>query len=117
MDDRIRELAKNMNETMHGASGVGLAAQQIGEAIQIAVIDISQVEDRESKMRLNGHRVDPNVFMPLVLINPELSLSKDTELSIEGCLSIPGVSDDVSRARTVVVRAQDFERSFEIEAS
>ena len=68
MDDRIRELAQNMIETMHGASGVGLAAQQIGEAIQIAVVDISQVEDRPSTMKLNGRNIAPE---PTVLMRAQ----------------------------------------------
>ena len=58
IDNRIRELAMDMIETMHAANGVGLAAQQIGEALQLTVLDISQVEDRPSKMKLNGQDVD-----------------------------------------------------------
>src|SRR5207247_4607325 len=59
IDDRIRELAVNMIETMHAVHGVGLAAQQIGEALQLTVLDVSQVEDRPSTMKLNGQNVDP----------------------------------------------------------
>ena len=70
IDHRIRDLAANMIETMHGANGVGLAAQQIGEALQLTVLDISQVEDRPSQVKLNGQNVDPKSAMPLVLINP-----------------------------------------------
>ena|SRR5207249_7308837 len=117
IDDRICELAQNMIETMHAANGVGLAAPQVGESLQLTVLDVSQVEDRPSTMKLNGKRVDPNMFMPLILINPELSLSNETELGIEGCLSIPDVSDDVSRARTVKLRARNLEGPLEIEAS
>ncbi len=51
IDDRIRELAANMIETMHAAHGVGLAAQQIGEALQLTVLDISAVEDRPSTLK------------------------------------------------------------------
>ena len=59
IDDRIRELVQNMIETMHAANGVGLAAQQVGEALQLTVLDVSQVEDRPSTMKLNGQDVDP----------------------------------------------------------
>ena len=54
IDDRIRELAANMIETMHAAHGVGLAAQQIGEALQLTVLDVSAVEDRPSMLKLDG---------------------------------------------------------------
>ncbi len=75
IDERIRELTQNMIETMHAANGVGLAAQQVGEALQLTVLDVSQVEDRPSTMKLNGEAVDPKAAMPLVLINPEIKLA------------------------------------------
>ena len=56
---RLRALASDMLETMHAANGVGLAAQQVGRALQLTVLDISQVEDRPSTMKLNGTEVDP----------------------------------------------------------
>ena len=59
MDERIRALAADMLETMHAANGIGLAAQQVGAALQLTVLDISQVEDRPSTMKLNGIEVDP----------------------------------------------------------
>ena len=80
IDDRIRELAANMLETMHAANGVGLAAQQVGEAMQLTVLDVSQVEDRPSTMTFNGEHVDPKTKMPLVLINPEITLGKEMTL-------------------------------------
>src|SRR5947208_14381246 len=75
----IRELAQNMIETMHAANGVGLAAQQIGEALQLTVLDVSEVEDRPSTMKLNGESIDPKTAMPLLLINPQIDLSAETE--------------------------------------
>jgi len=53
IDDRIRRLAGDMIETMRAANGVGLAAQQIGEAIQLTVVDVSQIEDRPSTLSIN----------------------------------------------------------------
>src|SRR5437667_549892 len=85
IDPRIRELAQKMVETMHAANGVGLAAQQIGEALQLTVLDVSEVEDRPSTMKLNGENVDPVAEMPLVLINPEIELRGETEAGVEGC--------------------------------
>lgn len=118
VDDRIRDLATNMLETMHAANGVGLAAQQVGEALQLTVLDISQIEDRPSTMKLNGENVDPKQVMPLVLLNPQLALSQETAIGTEGCLSFPEITGEIERAESVVVHAQTLdENSVEIEAT
>lgn len=109
IDDHIRELAQSMIETMHAANGVGLAAQQIGEAIQLTVLDVSQVEDRPTTMKLNANEIDPKSTMPLVLINPEVELGRETEMGTEGCLSFPEITGEISRAKSIVVRGQDLE--------
>src|SRR5207245_10808831 len=108
-DDRIRQLAANMLETMEGANGVGLAAQQVGEALQLSVLDISRVEDRPSTMKLNGQDVDPQTAMPLVLINPEIELGDETEIGTEVCLSFPEITGEIERAKTVMTRAQTLD--------
>jgi peptide deformylase len=118
IDDTIRELIANMIETMHAAHGVGLAAQQIGEALQLTVLDISAVEDRPSTLKLDGKETDPNSAMPLVLINPEIELRGETEVGVEGCLSFPEITGDIERAHSVIVRAQTLEDgTIQIEAS
>ena len=119
IDGRIRELAANMIETMHAAHGVGLAAQQIGEALQLTVLDISAVEDRPSTLILDGKDItDPRTAMPLVLINPEIELRGETEVGVEGCLSFPEITADIERAHSVTVRAQNLEgEPIEIEAN
>jgi peptide deformylase len=118
IDDRIRELAANMTETMHAANGVGLAAQQVGEPLQLTVLDVSLVEDRPSGLKLDGRDVDPKGAMPLVLINPEIELRGTTEVGIEGCLSFPEITGDIERAKSVIVRAQTLEGgTIQIEAS
>ena len=109
IDDRIRKLAEDMIETMHAANGVGLAAQQIGEPIQLTVLDVSQVEDRPTAMKLNGSETDPKSVMPLVLINPQIDLGGETEMGTEGCLSFPEITGEISRAKSIVVRGQDLE--------
>ena len=110
INDRIRELAANMIETMHAAHGVGLAAQQIGEALQLTVLDVSPVEDRPSTLKLDGKDMtDPKGAMPLVLINPEIELRGETEIGVEGCLSFPEITGDIERAQSVRVRAQNLE--------
>jgi peptide deformylase len=118
IDDRIRELSANMIETMHAANGVGLAAQQIGETLQLTVLDVSLVEDRPSTLKLDGKDVDPKAAMPLALINPEIELRGANEVGVEGCLSFPEITGDIDRAKSVIVRAQTLEgRTIEIEAS
>jgi peptide deformylase len=118
IDERIRELAQNMIETMHAASGVGLAAPQVGESLQLTVLDVSQVEDRLSTMELNGKSVDPQRAMPLVLINPQIDLGGETETATEGCLSFPEITGEIERAKSITVRAQNLDgEAVEIEAT
>src|SRR5207302_1530018 len=118
IDDRIRELAANMIETMHAANGVGLAAQQVGEPLQLTVLDVSLIEDRPSSLKLDGKDVDPKAAMPLALINPEIDLRGTTEVGVEGCLSFPEITGDIERAKSVIVRAQTLEGgTIQIEAS
>jgi peptide deformylase len=109
IDDHIRELAASMIETMHAANGIGLAAQQVGEALQLTVLDVSQIEDRPSTLRLNGKDVDPTESMPLVLINPEIELGGETEIGTEGCLSFPEITGQIERAESTMTRAQNLE--------
>ena len=118
IDEHVRELAANMLETMGEAHGVGLAAQQVGEALLLTVVDVGGVEDRPSTMKLNGTDVDPKSSMPLVLLNLELSLGEETALGPEGCLSFPEISADILRSTSVVARAQTLKGTpMEIEAT
>src|SRR5438874_3945475 len=109
IDAGVRELAANMLETMHAVNGVGLAAQQIGEPLQLTVLDISAVEDRPSTLKLDGSEVDPKSSMPLVLINPKIELHGEIEMGVEGCLSFPEITGEIERAESVIVRAQNLE--------
>jgi len=118
IDERIRQLTQDMIETMYAANGVGLAAQQVGEALQLTVIDVSQVEDRPSTMKLNGKDVDPRTAMPLILINPGIKLAGETELAMEACLSFPEITGEIERAKSVTISAQTLEDGqIEIEAT
>lgn len=101
VDDRIRELVRNMAETMYAAPGVGLAATQVDVHERVVVIDVSE---------------DHNDL--LVLINPEITWRSDErEVCEEGCLSVPGVYDKVERAERVRVKALDEQgEPYEFEA-
>ncbi|MSP24630.1 MAG: peptide deformylase [Myxococcales bacterium] len=103
VDDTIRTLIDDMAESMYAAPGVGLAATQIGEDKRLFIIDIAD-EDAPSELR--------------VFINPEIVASAGQQLYREGCLSFPGVSEDVTRAAEVTVRALDRDgNAFELSAS
>ena len=99
VDDEIRTLVRNMADTMYDAPGIGLAATQVDVHKRVIVIDISDARDDL-----------------LVLINPELIARDGEQECEEGCLSVPGIYDYVTRAEQVVVRALDengkvFERA------
>jgi len=100
VDDALRQLAADMAETMYAAPGIGLAATQVDRHIRLVVIDIS-----EEKNQL------------LTLINPEIVSQSGAKEGEEGCLSVPGIYDKVTRAEQVRIRALDLNgQSFEREA-
>ena len=109
IDNKLRALVADMIETMEAANGVGLAAQQVGVPIQLAVVDVAGIEDRPSTMAIGGQPVNPDEHMPLVLINPELELSGEKEIGTEGCLSFPEITGDIPRAPVVKARAQTLD--------
>jgi peptide deformylase len=92
---------------MHAAKGVGLAAQQVGEALQLTVIDVRGSTDRPSTLELKGLPADPASIMPLVLINPEISPVGKPVAGPEGCLSFPEIFADIVRPESVDVTALD----------
>lgn len=100
VDAGIRTLIDDMLETMYAAKGIGLAATQVNVHKRIIVIDVSEEKNQ-----------------PLCLINPKIIASDGTEESEEGCLSVPGFFEKVSRAEHIKVSAlnRDGER-FELEA-
>jgi peptide deformylase len=105
----IKKLIDDMFETMRERHGVGLAAQQIGKALQLTVIDVSDATDRPSTLELDGKPADPDVIMPLVLINPEIKPCGETVKAPEGCLSFPEIFGDIPRPESVEVKALDAE--------
>lgn len=92
VDDEIRSIVDSMFETMYSAPGIGLAAVQVNILKQIIVIDTS--EDKKQ---------------PLCLINPEILEKHGEEKMEEGCLSVPGIYENVKRAATIKVRFLDRE--------
>ena len=103
-DAALLELADNMLETMADANGVGLAAPQIGEGLQLAVIDVSHDPECVSYLKVNGEDVEIGDIMPLVFINPTLEYGQEKETDYEGCLSIEGIRCEVRRPAEVKAR-------------
>ncbi|MFN7138140.1 MAG: peptide deformylase [Limisphaerales bacterium] len=103
----IEQLVQEMFDTMYAAHGIGLAAQQIGKALQVCVIDVSPVDDRPSSMEINGQPVEVNAHMPMTLINPQIKPYGKEVAGPEGCLSFPELYADVTRPEKVEVHALD----------
>jgi len=101
----IKHFIADMFETMNASKGIGLAAQQVGRALQLTVLDLRAVTDRPSTLELNGKPADLSDFMPLVLINPEVKAVGEPVLGPEGCLSFPEIYADISRPESVDVKA------------
>jgi len=89
VDERVRELIRDMFDTMYESEGIGLAATQVGVAKRVIVVDVSPADEAAS---------------PIALVNPEI-IGREGELTtcMEGCLSVPGVQGEVSRSEGVVV--------------
>jgi peptide deformylase len=105
----IQKLAADMLETMYTFKGIGLAAQQVGLAVQVTVIDVREVTDRPSALELDGQPADVAGFMPLVLINPEITPAGQPVTGAEGCLSFPEIYAQVSRPEIIDVKALNAE--------
>ena len=104
----IKTLIADMFGTMCDARGIGLAAQQIGEALQVTVIDVREASsERPSTLELNGEPADVHDFMPLVLINPQVTPVGKAVAGPEGCLSFPEIFGDIVRPETVDVVAMN----------
>ncbi len=101
----IKKLIADMFETMYDEKGIGLAAQQVGVARQVTVIDVRGVTDRPSTLELDGKPAEVKDFMPLVLINPEVKPVGKPVAGPEGCLSFPEIFGDIARPETVDVTA------------
>jgi peptide deformylase len=94
-DDGLSKLIEDMTETMYDAQGIGLAATQVDVHRRLLVLDVSEAQDQ-----------------PRVYINPEILESEGQETCEEGCLSVPGIYAEVSRAEKIRVKAQKADGSF-----
>ena len=117
VDETLRGTIAGMFDTMYQSNGIGLAAQQVGLALQLAIIDVRGVKDRASQLWISGQPADVDAFMPLVLINPTIRPVGEVVAGPEGCLSFPEIYGDVCRPAEVEVRGiNDRNESFEFKA-
>jgi peptide deformylase len=93
--EELSVLASDMLETMHKASGIGLAANQVGSLERVIVVDMSGMEEVKD-------------FVPLIMLNPEVVAKEGTWVLEEGCLSIPEIREEVERADKIKVRFRDL---------
>jgi peptide deformylase len=103
----IRRLAEDMLAAMYAHNGAGLAAQQIGRMERLCVIDVSQREAAD-KTPAAAPPENPDIPMPLVLINPRIASLEGQQRGSEGCLSFPEIFVDVTRAAEVTVTYTDL---------
>ncbi len=91
-DDDLLKLIEDMAETMYDAPGIGLAAPQVGESIQLLVVDVGSTQEEKNYM---------------AVINPEFTLQEGRQVDEEGCLSIPELTANVQRYKKIVLSYQD----------
>ena len=103
-DESLKDLAKNMAETMKAVSAIGLAANQVGDTRKLAVIRVPYVA---------GDKLNDYHGKEIVLVNPTITESEGSILSTEGCVSLPDTYDTVRRFKSITVRYQNLSGQFE----
>ena len=102
VDDLIRKLMDDMLLTMYDDEGVGLAANQVGVAKRLLVVDLQDTVEKEEEDR------EQNIF-PLFIANPEIiDVSEELVLAVEGCLSLPGEKMEIARAAHITLKFIDY---------
>jgi len=107
-DASLARLKDDMVETMHDAGGIGLAAQQVGRALLFCVIDLRE-SDADFTWELDGTKLPLDLFMPLALANPKVTVERGTSETLyeEGCLSFPKIRGDIARPDAIKVVFHD----------
>ena len=106
----LARLSIDMLELMHQSEGIGLAAQQIGKALQFFVADVPDHPDYPITCILDGKPLSPSLIMPLSMANPVVKpLPSDEYYYEEGCLSFPGINADVARPERILVTYKDLD--------
>jgi len=105
IDDSIKQLARDMLDTMYSSNGLGLAAEQVGHTESICVIDLPASMDVDD---VTKQRSNPDVKMPIIMLNPVIDKMEGVQVGQEGCLSFPEIFVTIKRAAKVEVRFKDL---------
>ncbi|CAC9658498.1 peptide deformylase [bacterium endosymbiont of Bathymodiolus sp. 5 South] len=108
IDDTIKTLVKDMFETMYDSDGIGLAATQVNQHLQVVVMDVP--DSGEDYQLILENRTTKNKLIkkhPLCFINPTITKKEEKEIHTEGCLSVPNFYAKVERFNHIVVEALD----------
>ena len=108
-DASLKELAKNMMETMYDENGIGLAAPQVAQLIRMLVIDTRQRSSEGRYEKTEMTELEQKITQPLVIINPEIVKGIGKTYFNEGCLSVPSFFDEVERFQTIELKYQDLD--------
>ncbi len=121
VDDTIKTLVRDMFETMYDSNGIGLAATQINQHLQVVVMDVPNSFENYQlilKNRKTQDKKSPNKKNPLCFINPVITKKSGRGINTEGCLSVPDYYADVERFNHIVVEALDENgKAFTLEAN
>ena len=110
MNEKFIKFVEDMFDTMHKANGIGLAANQVGSRQRVLIVDVSDVfKEKEESGKLNSEEIPPEARAPLVIINPVIVQEEGEETLEEGCLSIPDVREEVTRAEAIQLRYKDLQ--------
>jgi peptide deformylase len=107
-NDELKAMCLNMLHTMYLAPGIGLAAPQVGESIRLFVMDIDYQKDKVTNFD-GTTEIKLSNFNPLIFINPIIKKSDEQIIYQEGCLSVPGVYEDVKRSAEITITFQDWD--------
>lgn len=107
-DASLATLVQDMIDTMHEARGIGLAAQQVGRAVQLCVVDL-RAADKDFDWEIDGAHTPLDIIMPFALVNPVVTPVPGTKKTVyeEGCLSFPEIRGDIVRPDEIVAHYQD----------
>jgi peptide deformylase len=107
VDSRLQKLAEDMLETMYAAPGIGLAAPQVGELVRLLVIDTRPTDDNDQVDESRMTELEKAVQYPVIIFNPEIVKSEGVTTYEEGCLSVPGYTEEVQRAKWIEAHGLD----------
>ena len=118
VDAHVRALIADLFDTMYAENGIGLAANQVGAALRVLVLDLDPKKQAETDPEVAEELASWNWHGPVALVNPKIVEAHGEIVWEEGCLSVPGITDNVKRKERVIVEALDRQgEPLRIEAS